>query len=51
MLNETRVLSFQRAREMSEEEAQLVNGARAIHTQTLCTFNFQGAIDGDRGEC
>jgi hypothetical protein len=51
MLNENRVLSRQKAREVSQKEMQLVSGNGGPHTATLCTFDEQFGKDGDVGEC
>jgi hypothetical protein len=48
MNNDNRVLGRKGARELTELEAGEVNGG--VHTNTVCTF-FNGAADGDRGEC
>ena len=51
MLNETRVLSRQRAREISQDELQLVAGNGTPRTATLCSFDPKFGKDGDINEC
>jgi hypothetical protein len=46
---ETRVLSRQTAREVTQEEMGAVNGG--VRTLTVCTFDEQFGKDGDVGEC
>lgn len=48
MEQDNRVLARSGARELTAEEMETVNGA--LGTLTVCTF-FNGAVDGDTGEC
>lgn len=50
MLNENRVLSRLKAREVSQDELKLITGNGTPHTATFCTAGPQGK-DGDIGEC
>ena len=49
MYDQTRVLLRKGARELNEQEVELVNGG--FHTLTLCTVPAAGGYDGDPGEC
>jgi len=51
MSNESRVLSRQKAREVSQDELKLVSGNGTPRTMTACTFDEQLGRDGDANEC
>ena len=51
MLKENRVLSRQKAREVSQDELKLVSGNGTPRTLTACTFDEQFGRDGDTNEC
>lgn len=51
--NDNRVLSRTRARVITTEEADAVQGASALPTDTVCTYKPGSGADGDTflGEC
>lgn len=51
MSNDTRVFSRQKAREVSQNELELVSGNGSMRTLTGCTFDEQFGKDGDTNEC
>jgi len=51
MSKENRVLSRQKAREVSQDELKLVSGNGTPRTLTACTFDEQFGKDGDTNEC
>lgn len=51
MSKENRVLSRQKAREVSQDELKLVSGNGTPRTLTACTFDEQFGKDGDINEC
>lgn len=50
---DNRVLSRRGARVVTTEEAEAVQGARALPTDTVCTYKPSSGADGDTflGEC
>lgn len=53
---ENRVLNRKGARQLTQEEINRVYSAMIVHTETVCTLQFNAAsgsvfADGDPGEC